>query len=98
MTEDYRSDPRWRDQRVLIANYEMTSDGFGPRATGWDSSSKYFYKCPECGFLMNLASEPETECCPCGKTCKDVGRFGCELGDGAVEVFVGRHRQTGIAF
>lgn len=66
--------------------------GNGCKATGakigWKMSDDIYFRCVECGYLMN--GNPNTDdCCSCGKLHKDssYGRFGSSLGDNAIEVY-----------
>lgn len=66
--------------------------GNGCEATGadkgWKMSSDLYFRCIECGYMMN--GDPHTDdMCICGKLNKDTdfGRFGSRLGDDAIEVY-----------
>ena len=66
--------------------------GNGCRAAGsdggWCSSPDFYYRCSECGYMMNLSSRTG-DGCHCGKLIHDAGfgRFGSKLGDDAIEVY-----------
>jgi hypothetical protein len=91
-----------REQRVLVATYELVFVGNGPAATGgggWNTAPRFFFKCPRCSYYMNLSTHPEGEICPCGDLHQEPGRFGSGLfGDDAIEVYVARHRESGAYF
>jgi hypothetical protein len=78
-------------------HYELTSLGFGPRATGeygWLMSSGFFFRCHACGYLMQGGTTDES--CTCGALQREsIGRFGSRFGDDAIEVFEARPRATG---
>jgi hypothetical protein len=66
--------------------------GNGCKATGaeagWKMSGNLFFRCAECGYMMN-ADPNKTDSCTCGKLHKDSdwGRFCSSLGDDAIEVY-----------
>jgi hypothetical protein len=74
--------------------YELTSIRFGPiPGGGWSMAGRFFYRCSECGYLMQGGHEEEI--CSCGNLYRDVGRFGANTGDDSIEVFEARSRRTG---
>jgi len=66
--------------------------GNGCKATGaeagWRMSPELYFKCVDCGYLMN-GDTLQDDLCKCGKLYKDIGmgRFGSRLGDDAIEVY-----------
>ena len=67
-------------------DYKYIRNGCG--RTGWTMSQNIFYRCIDCGYLMN--GNPYTDDrCTCGKLTTDTGfgRFGSTLGDDAIEVY-----------
>lgn len=65
--------------------------GNGCKATGkgkgWRMSEDLYFRCIDCGYLMN-GNPNESDICTCHKLCKDeIGRFGSDLGDDAIEVY-----------
>ena len=81
-------------QRDVDNTYELHSVGFGPfGGRGWPMSSRYFYRCSECGYLMQGGEWDED--CTCGNLQREPGRFGARTGDESIEVFEARNRRTG---
>lgn len=66
--------------------YKLIRRGCG--ASGWRMSPNIYYRCIECGYLMN-GDPNKDDACTCGKLHKDngMGRFGSRLGDSAIEVY-----------
>lgn len=81
-------------QEDIQSIYELTSIRFGPiPGGGWSMASRFLYRCPDCGYLMQGGEDEES--CSCGNMYRDVGQFGANTGDDSIEVFEARSRRTG---
>ena len=56
-------------------------------------TSRLFYRCSECGYLMQGGEWDED--CSCGNMHREPSRFGARTGVDSIEVFEARSRQTG---
>ena len=67
--------------------FEYVRNGCDP--DGWRMSPDIYYRCIECGYVMS-GSPYEDDVCDCKRLYKDcgVGRFGSELGDNNIEVYI----------
>jgi len=80
------------DSILEYEGFEYKHLGNGCNATGtevgWRMSPDLYFRCVDCGYLMNGATHQD-DLCKCGKLFKDIGmgRFGSRLGDDAIEVY-----------
>jgi hypothetical protein len=79
--------------KPLRKTVTLTYLGNGPSATGtsggWALQSNHVVRCVKCGDFITVPMEGllGTKSCGCGALHFDVGRFGSQFGDEAVEVY-----------
>jgi hypothetical protein len=67
--------------------------GNGPRATGnsgWSLGPNHLLRCVGCGDFITIPEKGPSgqKSCGCGALSFDIGRFGSNFGDAAIEVYV----------
>lgn len=67
--------------------------GNGPRATGgpgWSLGPNHLVRCVQCGDFITIPEKGPggQKACGCGALAFDIGRFGSNFGDAAVEVYL----------
>ena len=87
------------EQARLQAGFTFEYVGNGPAATGtgkgWSMNRKLYFKCTTCGYMM-LNDTDDYDNCFCGAMHLDCdsGRFGSDLGDDAIEVYIPKIRES----
>ena len=81
---EYRGDK----YKYLGNGHHATRTHAVPNPSGWQMSEDIYFRCIDCGYLMN-GNPQNDDNCPCGKLYKDssYGRLGSKLGDEAIAVY-----------